>query len=204
MATFSDFMSGLGKGAEELASEIAGSNYIKTIFPGMAELEKEFAETIAGSKKLMGKKLDIYAQNTVQDNLNKMSSKLNIPENVVNELKNGIHADTLDSDIDNLAKELSKYTDKSDKVAEILKKNAHSAVESHIGDSSTLALSAGEKITKYPQAYFSHPDKKIRNTRIATAVGAYAGVAVGGRYLSGGTLTTDQYGRKDIAGVPFL
>lgn len=204
MASFSEFMSGIGKGAEELASEIAGSNYIKTIFPGMAELEKEFAETIAGSKKLMGTKLDVYAQNAVQDNLNKMASKLNIPDNVISELANNVHASSLDSDIDKLAKELSKYTDKSDKVAEVLKKNAGSAVEGHIGDADALALSIGEKITKYPQAYFAHPDKKIRNTRIQSAVAAYAGVAVGGRYLSGGTLTKDQYGRKDIAGVPFL
>ena len=58
--------------------------------------------------------------------------------------------------------------------------------------------------SKYPQAYFKNPDKKVRNTRIGTAVGAYAALSVGGRYLQGGTLTTDQYGRKDIAGIPFL
>ena len=65
-------------------------------------------------------------------------------------------------------------------------------------------MSIPDKIMKYPQAYFKNPDKEIRNTRIGTAVGVYTALSVGGRYLQGGTLTTDEYGRKDIAGIPFL
>ena len=65
-------------------------------------------------------------------------------------------------------------------------------------------ISPYQKPFIYPVAYFSNPDKHIRHTRINTAIGTYAGVAVGGRYLSGGTLTRDKYGRKDIAGIPFL
>lgn len=204
MAAFNDFMSGLGKGIEELASEIAGGNYAKTIFPGMSELEKEFAETIAGNKKLMGKKLDVYAQNAVDASVDTWATMLNIPQEEMKNLKKTVHASTLDKDVDELAKGLSKYTDKANVIADDIKESANEAINSHIGDAGSLALSMGEKITKYPRAYFSHPDKSIRNTRIATAAGAYAGLAVGGRYLSGGTLTRDQYGRKDIAGVPFL
>lgn len=55
-----------------------------------------------------------------------------------------------------------------------------------------------------PRAYFDSPDKKVKTSRIAAAAAAYAGVSVGGRVLSGGTLTRDQYGRKDIAGIPFI
>ena len=77
--------------------------------------------------------------------------------------------------------------------SDIMKKNVT------IKDASIL-----QKPTTYAQAYFSNPDKTVKTQRIATAIGAYAGLTVGGRYLSGGTLTTDSYGRKDIAGVPFL
>lgn len=37
----------------------------------------------------------------------------------------------------------------------------------------------------------------------ATAAGVSA-TAIGGRYLSGGNMTTDRDGNKDIAGVPFI
>lgn len=36
------------------------------------------------------------------------------------------------------------------------------------------------------------------------AVGLYAGVTVGGRLLSGGTLTTNSRGERDIVGIPFI
>lgn len=55
-----------------------------------------------------------------------------------------------------------------------------------------------------PGAYFNPADKAKKYTRIGTAVGAYAGVSIAGRYIQGGTLTKDQYGQKNIAGVPFL
>lgn len=64
-----------------------------------------------------------------------------------------------------------------------------------------------EGVNKYfnmPRAYFDVTDDSIKKARIATAVGGYAAVSVGGRYLSGGTLTRDNYWQKDIAGVPFF
>lgn len=205
MSNWGEMISSFGKSINEIASEFAGvDNYAKTIYPGLKELEEEFAQTIAGSKTLMGSKLDDYAQESVRSILEKASSKNNIPEEVIEELTKSVHAKSLDGDIDNIAKKLSEYTDKSDTIAEVLKKKANAAIDSHIGDTSNLGLSTPEKVMKYPRAYFSHPDKKIQDTRIKSAVAAYAGLTVGGRYLSGGTLTSDNYGRKDIAGVPFL
>ena len=58
--------------------------------------------------------------------------------------------------------------------------------------------------TKRAAAYFQNPDDSIRRTRYATAGAAYAGMAVGGRFLSGGTLTHDEYGKSDLAGIPFI
>lgn len=40
--------------------------------------------------------------------------------------------------------------------------------------------------------------------RIGGAVGAYAGVAGGLRALSGGSMTTNNQGQRDIAGIPFI
>lgn len=53
-------------------------------------------------------------------------------------------------------------------------------------------------------AYFLDKDKKTVATRIGTTVAGIGTVNIAGRYLSGGTLTTDRYGRKDIAGIPFV
>lgn len=41
-------------------------------------------------------------------------------------------------------------------------------------------------------------------SRIKTAAAAGAGVAIGARLLSGGTLTQTNTGQRDIAGVPFI
>ena len=43
---------------------------------------------------------------------------------------------------------------------------------------------------------------KLKNIKVLAV--SLVALSVGGRYLQGGTLTTDQYGRKDIAGIPFL
>ena len=61
-----------------------------------------------------------------------------------------------------------------------------------------------QKAKEYTSAYYLSPDKKTRNTRIAATIGTASALAVGGRYLSGGTLTRDQYGQKNIAGIPFI
>ena len=61
-----------------------------------------------------------------------------------------------------------------------------------------------QKAKEYTSAYYLNPDKKTRNTRIAATAGTVSAVAVGGRFLSGGTLTRDQYGQKNIAGIPFI
>lgn len=47
-------------------------------------------------------------------------------------------------------------------------------------------------------------DPEYGGTRIKTAIGAYAGAAVGARVLSGGNLTTNSRGEHDIVGIPFV
>jgi hypothetical protein len=41
-------------------------------------------------------------------------------------------------------------------------------------------------------------------TRVGAAGGAYMGAATGARYLSGGGLTYNNKGERDIAGIPFI
>ena len=55
---------------------------------------------------------------------------------------------------------------------------------------------------KFAQGYFG--DKTYGKTRVKAAVGAYAAGAVGTRYLSGGSLTSNAQGERDIAGIPFI
>lgn len=52
------------------------------------------------------------------------------------------------------------------------------------------------------QGYFGN--SKYGGTRIKAAVGAGAAVGLGGRYLSGGNLTTNAQGERDIVGIPFV
>ena len=54
----------------------------------------------------------------------------------------------------------------------------------------------------FAKGYFG--DKQYGGTRIKTALGAGAATAVGVRYLSGGNLTTNAQGERDIAGIPFI
>lgn len=47
-------------------------------------------------------------------------------------------------------------------------------------------------------------DSEYGSTRLKATLAGAAGVAVGGRLLSGGSLTTNARGEHDIAGIPFI
>ena len=182
-----------GNNIKEIAQSIS-----KNVYPGKEQLSKELSETIANNSKLFN---SLYTEN-IQKSLSSMFQGINIPEEEAIKMAKTVNGKNYEKAIDNLAESISKHTDKPvDKVIErakaVTEKELNKAID-------TDMMSIPEKIMKYPQAYFSNPDKTVRNTRIGAAVGTYAAVSVGGRYLQGGTLTTDQYGRKDIAGIPFL
>ena len=52
------------------------------------------------------------------------------------------------------------------------------------------------------KGYFG--DETYGGKRVGTVLGAGAATAVGVRYLSGGNLTTNAQGERDIAGIPFI
>ena len=180
----------IGETIEDVASSISNSKWAKSIIPTVDELNK----TIANNSKLSN---SLHTEN-IQKSLSSMFQGINIPEEEAIKMAKTVNGKNYEKAIDNLSESIAEHTDKPvDKVIQraktITEKELNKAID-------TDMMSIPDKIMKYPQAYFKNPDKKIRNTRIGTAVGTYAALSVGGRYLQGGTLTTDQYGRKDIAG----
>lgn len=184
----------VGETIHDIASSVANSKWAKAVIPTTDELNK----TIINNTKLSA---SLYNEN-IQKSLATMFQGINIPEEQAVKMAKSVNAKNYDSAIALLGNDISKYTDKPvDKVIERARTVTQNEISKGISPDS---LSVPDKILKYPAAYFTNPDNSIKNTRIATAAGAYAGVAVGARYLSGGTLTRDNYGRKDIAGIPFI
>jgi len=62
----------------------------------------------------------------------------------------------------------------------------------------------GSDAWNYMGRVFSTDESMGGTTGAMYRLGAYAGAAVGLRYLSGGSLTRNNRGERDIAGVPFL
>lgn len=180
--------------ASEIASSALSSNLVKNITPTTDELNK----TIANNVKLSS---SLHNQN-IRSNLATMFQGLNVPEEEAVKMAKNINVKNYNETLNSLGDNISQYTDKP--VEKILER-AKNITEEEISKSiDPDIISKKDKILKYPIAYYSNPDTKIKHTRFAATAGAYAGLAIGGRYLSGGTLTTDSYGRKDIAGIPFI
>lgn len=189
----------IGDTIQEVASSIANSNWGRKVIPTIDELNQTVAKNVSSSERY----LDAQAQRG-----SKAVLQLNdVPQEEIG-IVNKITAKNLDKDIESLKEPLAKLLP-DENIDEIIKAMKESSLES-IKKEPTTADVLGqmnkpfEKYLHYPKAYFTNPDKEIQKTRAITAGVAYAGIAVGGRYLSGGTLTTDSYGRKDIAGIPLL
>lgn len=204
-----DIISKVSKGAGQIAEELAGSSYWAKVAPGMKQLQKEAGERIATSS---GKSTKIYEQNLLDRVSEKiaymMSGIQGTPregaeyEALLKELSEKIKSpEDIDAVLKNKIFEGKDMTAFSQKMKDILGKPISAPVSPENAYKNASILS---KMTEIPKAYFTNPDKDIRNTRIATAVGGYAAASIGGRYLTGGTLTKDSYGRNDIAGVPFI
>ena len=190
----------IGETIEDIASSISNSKWAKSIIPTMDELNQTMTKNISSSKKF----LDEQAQLGVKKALQSIGG-LSVEESET--ISKNISSKNLDESVENLRDTLSKSIPSNrniDKVLNGVKASAKEQIDNPDISDVLENMNNFEKYSHYPKAYFTNPNKNIRNTRIGTAVGAYAALSVGGRYLRGGTLTTDQYGRKDIAGIPFL
>lgn len=69
------------------------------------------------------------------------------------------------------------------------------------------AEQARDTLKEFPgmaKDYFLDGDFTQNAARIGTAAGLYMGAAAGARYVSGGGMTYNNQGQKDIAGIPFI
>jgi len=178
-----------GAAIDDVAASIAKSNWYKSVVP--TNMNSELASYVAGSSKHNVE----FARNAIRDTL---SSGMEITDDVEAAIQK-ISTHNLNASIDKNLKDIAPEA-----VLNIAKKRANESITGIDGQKVIKQMTQTERLMATPGAYFSNPNKKVRNTRIATAAAAYAGVAVGGRYLSGGTLTSDKYGQKDIAGIPFV
>lgn len=187
-------------------SKISESKLYKTIIPGKAQLTEDVASRMSGEIAYDSSKIKSDINNKVLKYYE--MAGINIPENV-NEAFSNFEKSNIDNkafeDLEQSLKnsgEFSKFTDdivnKTKNISEKYK-TTKTVTPEDVKD-----LKWYDKAKQYTSAYYLTPDNKTRNTRIAATVGTASALAVGGRYLSGGTLTRDQYGQKDIAGIPFI
>lgn len=196
-------------GINQLAESIAGSEYWHKVAPGMKQITLEAGERIAKAGVV----------STYNETNRDMAARL-----TARALRGAQGLSTTGEEFDKYAGELLKKIGSPEDIDKIFRENEHlfggrdwttaaNKAKSELGakietiktpEQAYKEASILTKLVETPKAYFTNPDKDIRNTRIKTAVAGYAAASVGGRYLSGGTLTRDSYGRNDIAGVPFI
>ena len=192
-------------------SKIKESNIYKTIIPGKKQLTEEVATRMSGKTIInsAGIKDDINillkdyidAGINISDNVSnafKTFEKSKLDDNAIQELEKALRKDKTFSDLDIVDETVDEIVDD---IKSYVRKYKSSK---KITTDDVQNLKWYQKAKEYTSAYYLNPDKKTRNTRIAATVGTASALAVGGRYLSGGTLTTDRYGQKDIAGIPFI
>lgn len=201
------------KNPESVAKAISGSkitesNIYKTIIPGKKQLTEEVATRMSGKTIINSAGIKADIDNKLLKDY--IDAGINISDDVSNAFKTFEKSKLDDNAIQELEKALRK--DKTFSDLDIVDETMGD-IKSYVGKYKSSKnvttddvqnLKWYQKAKEYTSAYYLSPDKKTRNTRIAATAGTVSAVSVGGRFLSGGTLTRDQYGQKDIAGIPFI
>ena len=204
------------KNPESVAKAISGSkitesNIYKTIIPGKKQLTEEVA-TRMSSKTIINSAgikddINILLKDYIDAGINisddvsnafKTFEKSKLDDNAIQELEKALRKDKTFSDLDIVDETVDEIVDDIKSYAGKYKSSKNVTTDD------VQNLKWYQKAKEYTSAYYLSPDKKIRNTRIAATVGTASALAVGGRYISGGSLTRDQYGQKNIAGIPFI
>ena len=200
----------IGANVTKALDSIVSNDYLRKLLPSMDEMNENMARMVAQGKHWQIVNIDGIKDNPLNTRLHNIvdSGKLMAgafdekTEKKLNKIIDNMNLSNLNESFEKIYQftssdpEVTKDFKKVQQQANDMVKNAASNMQSTLGNVNyTINM---------PKAYFSNPDKDIRKARVGAAVGAYAGVAIGGRVLSGGSLTTDSYGRKDIAGIPFI
>lgn len=208
---FSELMSNGSKKIGQIAADIAGSKYAKAMVPGkenfLGEVNSYINSNNRTARKLRTTEINKSMFSDITDTIsvyNEASTKpLDIGEDKI------IALTTMMNGTDYSPKAFKKMTKTLKK--EGMDKTTAQQLTNRLQENSAkimntpLDIDDYSKATKaaiYAKTYFGNPGTRL--PRIGTAVGAYAGLSVGSRYLSGGTLTTNSSGNDDIAGIPFI
>lgn len=190
-----------GETLNDIVSSITESKWGKAVIPTIDELNQTMVKNVTSNQKYLDSQAALGGAIALQ----KFGG---LSESEAKTIAKNISSKNIDESIETLRDKITEAVseDKNvDNIITAMKKRANSSVNAKPELSNVLeGMNRFEKYAHYPKAYFTNPDKTVQKYRIGTAIGTYAGLAIGGRYLSGGTLTTDSYGRKDIAGIPFL
>lgn len=187
-------------------SKIKETKLYKTIIPGKAQLTEDVATRMSGKTTINTSELKAEIDSKILHNYKEMG--INISEDISKAFDDFSKSNLDDKAFNKLNESLKKdsiFSSGADSVMDLTKdisekyKTTKTVTPEDVKD-----LKWYDKAKQYTNAYYLTPDNKTRNTRIAATVGTASALAVGGRYLSGGTLTRDQYGQKDIAGIPFI
>lgn len=213
MASFNDMFAKGAKGVGDIASQISSSQFFKNVVPTAKDFGKELSANINSNQKV---KIS-YLQAQLGDAVGKAAERplfkagLNADEvKAVNEqLTQALQgSDYSDAALDTLAGIMRQHNI-DDATFQKFKKIASEKISKTLKTASVTVenatmLEGMHHPLRYASTYFSNPDQTIKRQRIAAVAGTYAGVAVGARTLSGGNLTHDEYGQRDIAGIPFI
>ena len=187
-------------------SKIKESNIYKTIIPGKKQLTEEVATRMSGKTIINSAGIKAEIDSEILEKYKMMG--VDIPENISKAFEDFGKSNLDDKAFNELNEALKKdsiFSGGADSVIDLTKDISKKYKSSkNVTTDDVQNLKWYQKAKEYTSAYYLSPDKKTRNTRIAATVGTASALAVGGRYLSGGTLTTDRYGQKDIAGIPFI
>lgn len=200
----------IGNKVDDILDSVVSSDFIRSLKPTMAELNNTMAQ-MAQKDKIwhLTQTMTGSANANIQENLNGIVPQLvqsfNLGDDFTKVAK-GITQGNVDESFKKLHA-MANGNAALDKKIDYMRKQVDSAIKdagSISGDNVKDTVGTINYIANMPKAYFGHPDDQIRKTRVNAAIGAYAAATVGTRIMSGGSLTTDSYGRKDIAGVPFI
>lgn len=217
MADFNEILKNGTKTIGEIASQFSSSQYFKNIVPGAEAFGAELSATLASNRKINAAYIEQNLQHRVlsvtEDMFRRFNPSVANDEATFRAIKSEISTalegtDYSEEALDKLSeimkrnsiddKKFEKFKEIAlDGIDEIFKKNSNPVITPTIKEGMAHPL-------WYGSTYFNHPDKAIKEQRIAAVAGAYAGVSVGTRLLSGGSITHDEYGQRDIAGIPFI
>lgn len=200
----------VGQKVDDILDSVVSSDFIRRLKPTMNELNNTMAQ-MAQKDKIwhITQTMTGSANANIQENLNGIVPQLVQSFNLGDDFTK-VAKGTTQSNVEESFEKLHAMANGNatlDKKIDYMRKQVDEAIKnagSISGDTVKDTVGTINYVGNIPKAYFGHPDKQVRSTRINTAIGAYAAATVGTRIMSGGNLTTDSYGRKDIAGVPFI